>query len=423
MVGNPNLPYINSLINHPKAAVMTQSYALTRPSQPNYFMLFAGTDMNVAHNWVPANTPYSSPNIAASLRTNGYSFIGYAEDLPAIGSLDSVSGHYVRKHNPWVNWQGNGPNQLPDTCNRPFTYFPKNNFSRLPTFSIVVPNQMNDMHSGPIQRADKWISDSLSAYVEWCVNNNSLFILTFDEDNNSGLFNNQILTLFIGANTIGGFYNQRVSHYNVLRTLEEVYSLPYSGNSADSSAIPGIWSTVLSSPLSRFDGIADGGEVRLNWEVPAGSSISSFAIERAINENQYQTIATLPASGLVYRYDDKLAVDGRNLYRLKMVMRNNTDRYSKTIAVTTKSGFDQVFNLSPNPTRDVMTIVSKRQTLRQATVELLDGSGQIVKKQLEQFIPRHPVNLQMGTLPAGTYYVRIYSDGKYFVKRVQKATL
>ena len=38
----------------------------------------------------------------------GRTFVGYSEDLPSVGftgdSAGGVSG-YVRKHNPWVNWQ------------------------------------------------------------------------------------------------------------------------------------------------------------------------------------------------------------------------------------------------------------------------------------------------------------------------------
>ena len=49
-------PYLNSLI--PRGAVFTQSYALTHPSQPNYFMLFSGSHQGYdGTNIIPTPTP------------------------------------------------------------------------------------------------------------------------------------------------------------------------------------------------------------------------------------------------------------------------------------------------------------------------------------------------------------------------------
>ena len=71
--------------------------------------------------------------------------------IPRISLLSArrivSSALYVRKHNPWVNWQSSPINQVPATENRPFSDFPTD-FSTLPTLSIIVPNQQNDMHDG-----------------------------------------------------------------------------------------------------------------------------------------------------------------------------------------------------------------------------------------------------------------------------------
>jgi alpha-amylase len=249
VVGNPAAPYINALIANPKTATLTQSYGMTRPSQPNYLMLFSGSQQGVTSNTTPTNLPFTTPNLGASLISSGKTFTGYSEDLPSVGYTGEVSGAYVRKHNPWVNWQGSGANTLPTSVNRPFTDFPTD-YNSLPTVSIVVPNQDNDMHDGTVAQADTWIQNNLGPYINWCINNNSLFILTFDEDNNNGLNNNHILTTFTGANITGGSYSQRITHYNVLRTLEDVYQLPYAGNSGDSSAIQGIWSNTGGAQLN-----------------------------------------------------------------------------------------------------------------------------------------------------------------------------
>ena len=174
----------------------------------------------------------------------GLTFVGYSEDLPSVGSIICSEGQYARKHNPWVNWQDSAANGLPATTNLPMTNFPTE-YSALPTVSIVVPNQVNDMHSGKdsemIQAGDRWLQAHLNAYVQWAQQHNSLLIVTWDEDN--GKENNRIATLFVGPMVQAGRYGQRVTHYNILRTIEDLYGISHSGASADATPIIHIWTS------------------------------------------------------------------------------------------------------------------------------------------------------------------------------------
>jgi len=51
----------------------------------------------------------------------------------------------------------------------------------------------------------------MSRYANWAAANNSLLIVTFDEDDNSA--NNQIATVIYGAHVKPGSYNEPISHY------------------------------------------------------------------------------------------------------------------------------------------------------------------------------------------------------------------
>jgi phosphatidylinositol-3-phosphatase len=275
--GNPLAPYINSILNDPKTAVLTQSYALTHPSQPNYLMLFSGSNQGITTDNVPATFPFTAPNLGAELLQNNFSFAGYSEDLPSVGWNGSSSGTYVRKHNPWVNWQGTGLNGIPAADNLPLTYYPAN-FDSLPSLSFVIPNEANDMHNGTvtgsIMPGDNWVKAHLDSYIQWCKTHNSLFILTFDEDDNSA--GNQILTSITGENVRGGNYSQRITHYNLLRTIEELFRLPYAGVSTDSSVIKDIWlkkelcsngSTLITAPKTGNT---------YQWQVNTGAGFSDI---------------------------------------------------------------------------------------------------------------------------------------------------
>lgn len=236
-------PYVNSLLGDSHTANFTSSHGLAHPSQPNYIMLFSGADQGVTDDNLPSGLPFTTPNLGAELLDSNYTFIGYSEDLPAVGSDVETSGDYARKHNPWVNWQDSPGNGIPAALNQPLTSFPTD-FNNLPTVSFVMPNLAHDMHNpvllpNAISNGDTWLQDHLDAYIQWAKTHNSLFILTFDEDDL--LHSNRIMTLFIGENVIAGDYNENITHYNILRTLQDMYGLTYCGNSANVTPITDVW--------------------------------------------------------------------------------------------------------------------------------------------------------------------------------------
>ncbi len=241
IIGSTAAPYINSLAS--AGASFGASYALTHPSQPNYIMLFSGSNQGVTTDNTATNTPWSTLNLGSSLINSGHTFTAYSQSLPSVGSTVTTSGAYARKHAPWVNWQGTGTNRIPAISNQPFTSFPTN-FSTLPTVSFVIPDMNHDMHNGTdpsrITTADTWVQINLNSYITWANTHNSLFILTFDENDNSS--GNQIATIFTGQMVQPGYYNTiTYNHYNILRTVENMYGLPYAGASSAVQTILECW--------------------------------------------------------------------------------------------------------------------------------------------------------------------------------------
>ncbi len=248
IIGSASAPYINSLRS--QGALLTNSFGITHPSQPNYIALFSGSTQGVADNNTPANLPFTVPNLGAQLIASGRTFAGYSEGLPSVGFTGDNAGGpsgYWRKHNPWVNWQQVGsntppPNTLPPATNQPFTAFPSD-YSALPTLSFVVPTQANDMHDGTIAQGDSWLQANLDGYVQWAKTHNSLFVLTFDEDDNSS--NNRIPTILVGQMVTPGVQsNQQVNHYGLLATFEDMYGLGRIGSAAGVSPLTGIFTPV-----------------------------------------------------------------------------------------------------------------------------------------------------------------------------------
>jgi acid phosphatase len=228
IIGNPAAPYINELSK--RGTLFTDSYGVTHPSQPNYLALFSGSTHSIVDDACPL--ALSGMNLASELIKKGRSFISYAETMPQAGFEGCNFGAYARKHNPVTNWK-----EL-ISLSQPFNLFPQD-FSRLPTVTFIIPDLLNDMHDGTIARGDAWLFKNIESYAQWTMTHNSLLIITWDEDYGSKI--NRIPTLFVGPMVKPGSSIQRINHYNILRTIEEMMELDYLGESAQAEPIADIW--------------------------------------------------------------------------------------------------------------------------------------------------------------------------------------
>jgi phosphatidylinositol-3-phosphatase len=231
IVGDAKTPWITGLSR--SGANLTQFYAETHPSQPNYLALFSGSTQGVADNNCPHDLG-ARPNLATQMVSAGHTFTGYAEGLPSVGYRGCATGKYVRRHVPWVNFSS-----VPASASRPFTAFPSN-YAKLPTLAFVVPDLCHDMHDCPKAQGDAWLRTTFTPYLNWARTHNSLLILTFDEDNKTD--RNHIPTIIAGAHVKAGQYPARFNHYDLLRTMQQMYGLAPTGHATTAKTITGIWS-------------------------------------------------------------------------------------------------------------------------------------------------------------------------------------
>ncbi|MFN0214799.1 MAG: PKD domain-containing protein [Saprospiraceae bacterium] len=327
--GNPNAPYINSLANN--GAKFSNSYAVFNPSQPNYLALYSGSNQGITNDNL-ITSAFTTDNLGRELIDANKSYTTYSEGLPSVGFNGPINGNYVRIHNPAANWMGIGLNQIPATTNQPFSAFPTN-FDELPNVSFVVPGLCGGGHTtcpplnNSIGQFDTWVQSNLDAYKQWCVNNNSLLIVTYDE--NSSSTDNKIATVFYGAHVDNGDYSQKINHYNVLRTIEEACRLSeHAGEAASNAPIDNCWNPAP-SPLTVDFGNNSTGAVSYLWRFPGGIPDSSIISNPTVNYNNPGTyVATLIATNA-----------------------NGSDTVSTTVTV----------NTVPNP--DFSYVVSKDTTV------------------------------------------------------------
>ena len=234
VIGSSSAPYINHTLRA-GGADLTRSHGLTHPSEPNYYMLFSGSDQDrTDDSCVPVGS-LSAPNLASELIAAHKTWASYNESLPGAGSTTCDSGDYAQKHNPWF-----GFSNVPLGSAKTFAQFPADP-ANLPTVSFVVPNLCHDMHDCSVSTGDTWIRKNLGAYATWAKTHNSVLVVTFDEDDEAS--GNRIPTLFYGEHVEpGSSTSTDYDHYDVLRTVEDLAGLTeHAGKAASASDITGVW--------------------------------------------------------------------------------------------------------------------------------------------------------------------------------------
>jgi hypothetical protein len=221
IIGNTtNAPYINNTLAA-GGALLTNYHAITYPSEPNYFSLYAGSTFGVTDDNYHAEP---DPTLATILKGAGDSFTGYVE----VPNSD-------QNHDPWFYFPEGTSVETDFSLNGFNSQFGSGNFSSLPTVSFVIPNVDNDMHNGTVAQGDTWLQTNINAYAQWALANNSLLAVTWDE--NDGSAGNQVPAILYGAGVTPGTYSTLYDHYNLLSTLLGTYGLTGPNNAANAAQI------------------------------------------------------------------------------------------------------------------------------------------------------------------------------------------
>ncbi|KAE8342139.1 hypothetical protein BDV24DRAFT_162690 [Aspergillus arachidicola] len=219
--------------------LLTNYYGVTHPSMPNYCSSVGGDTWGMDHdNFV--QMPSNISTVVDLLDTKGISWGEYQEHLPYAGfqgfnysNQNTHTDDYVRRHNPLVLFDSVTNNDTRARQIKNFTTFEEDiKNKRLPQWAFITPNVTNDAHDTNITFGAKWERS-------WVANllnntyfmNNTLFLLTFDEDAYDG--NNRVFSMLLGGaipehlkgTTDDTFY----THYSTIATVSANWGLPSLG--------------------------------------------------------------------------------------------------------------------------------------------------------------------------------------------------
>lgn len=208
---------------------LSNYYAVTHPSQPNYIATVAGDTLGTPGD-AYVSFPPTVASIANLLQEKGLSWKAYAENYPG-NCFNGVSqGLYHRKHNPLQSFEWVRDNHCNHIVNA--SELQKDVAAgQLPAFSWYTPNINDDAHNTDIKYAGKWLKTTLEPLL--MVRNftqDTLIVLTWDEDDGWQTLSkhlpgyghgNHIYAALLGSNIPqGAVDNTRYNHYSLLRTIE-----------------------------------------------------------------------------------------------------------------------------------------------------------------------------------------------------------
>ncbi|MBJ7338087.1 MAG: phosphoesterase [Mycolicibacterium sp.] len=251
IIGSPNAPYLNLLIDNYGYA--SNYYALTHPSDPNYYPIIGGSDFGLNYN-CPSNCfAAGTPNLADSIDAAGKTWAGYAEGgggysaptdrLPFLAFSDIYNDpQRVATHLFDISSLQQG---LTDPATAPnFVWFAADDATNMegPTslpFGIInwALGFLNPSHQYNVKAGDDWLQEQLTTIFNsptWQdTSSKSAIFVTFDEDYNNistgvGNEGNHIAMIVIPSRGAvdagmldGGFVaDDHYDHYSLQRTIE-----------------------------------------------------------------------------------------------------------------------------------------------------------------------------------------------------------
>ena len=272
ILGNPAAPFMNSLITPGDPNAVQASYATAyfnagmgvHPSEPSYVWAEAGSDFGVHTDADPDpanNNVYDVPHLTRQLNATGIPWTNYQEDVQLAASpIHSASGtngpvnpfngstqyNYAVKHNPMAFF---ADSQLQNVYPLAQLFDDLNN-NTVGRYNWITPNQYNDAHtalnggftyhgthytgdSANIAQGDNFLAIVVPQIMASpAYQNNGVIIIWWDESEGGDDTSRTLPEFVISPLAKGNAYASSLvmSHSSDLKTMEEIFGLPYVNN-------------------------------------------------------------------------------------------------------------------------------------------------------------------------------------------------
>ena len=230
-----------------KYVQLSNYYAVSHPSLPNYLALMSGSTQGVKSDCT--NCFVNADNLGDEVAKSGRTWKAYLESMPSPCFVGDAQP-YAQKHNPLLYFDSIRSNaSVCDQSIIPLTQLDADlSANQLPNFAYIMPNLCNSGHDCSADTADKWVGDMVAKLqASPALGQNSLIIITFDEASSSdktsccgsGKGGGHVAAILISPLAKPGFTDDTpYSHYSLLKTILTAWNLPQLGKTDNSTVTP-----------------------------------------------------------------------------------------------------------------------------------------------------------------------------------------
>jgi CshA-type fibril repeat protein len=199
--------------------------------------------------------------------------------------------------------------------------------------------------------------------------------------------------------------------FTPLNGLRDTVSIDYvvtDGNGLESiAAVTIVVDCPMPVKLVAFDARKEGNSAQLSWSTTEEVNSDRFEIERSTDGKAWAMIGSIRSNGesstvKTYNYTDPAPEKGENLYRLRMVDKDDTFAYSRVRSLNWESA-SQAY-LYPNPAAEKVYLNAGQKAVAQ--VSIVNASGTKISASFQSGY------VDVKALPQGVYVLKVtYQDG------------
>ena len=176
------------------------------------------------------------------------------------------------------------------------------------------------------------------------------------------------------------------------------------------------WSTVLPIVLNNFYATAiTCNKAQLNWQASNAVDFTHFEIEKSVDGISYANVATIAYNEVESKYSfyDNQLSSGNTYYRLKLVDRDGSFKYSKIIFITSSCNSKNII-VFPNPlTTDVLNITGLNGKVQ---LQLCDVSGKVISRKTSL---NYQERFDIPGLSSGIYILKVIDKNGRLIQSVK----
>jgi phosphatidylinositol-3-phosphatase len=245
VIGSPEAPYIDGLAG--QCGLAMNYHNISHPSLPNYIAATSGLPVAaLAHLRSDCSPSRRCASASASVFAQAPTWRAYEESMPKNCDRRNKRQYAVRHDPPpyYTTLSGCAANDVPyarlagDLAE-----------GKLPAFSFITPNLIDDMHDGTIAQGDAWLGANLPAILGSSAYQSGQVAVFITWDEGAGGSSDEcatnvsdvgchVATIVVSPSTAAETRSATpFNHYSLLLTTEQLLGLPALGEAAAANSM------------------------------------------------------------------------------------------------------------------------------------------------------------------------------------------